>query len=65
MPSDRTGPSGPPSALPSRKTLLVDVNGLDLGELMRAKDSPLLLSLQRLGAETDSDAVAGFSQGLS
>lgn len=65
MPSDRTRPPGPPSLQPGRPTLLVDVNSLDLGELMRAKDSPLLRSLQRLGAETDSDAVAGFSQGLS
>jgi hypothetical protein len=45
--------------------VLVDVNDLDLHELLKAKDSPLLRSLQRLKAETDSDAIAGFSQGLS
>jgi hypothetical protein len=32
---------------------------------MAANDSPLLRSLQRLAVETDSDAIAGFSQGLS
>ena len=64
MDIERVRPSGPPS-LHGRPTVLVDVNGLDLGELMAATDSPLLRSLLRLGVETDSDAIAGFSQGLS
>jgi hypothetical protein len=64
MRNDCAKPSGPPS-LHGRPTVLVDVNGLDLGELMAATDSPLLRSLQRLAVETDSDAIAGFSQGLS
>ncbi len=48
-----------------RQSLLADVTRVRLDELMRSDDSPLLESLRRLEAETDSDAVAGFSQGMS
>ena len=62
-------PDGSGSGIPSpgrgRDTFLVDVSGLRLSDLMEAEDSPLLHSLRRLAAETDADAIAGFSQGLS
>jgi hypothetical protein len=51
--------------LVDRDGLLVDVSGIRIDDLMRCEESPLLQSLRRLAAETDSDAIAGFSQGMS
>lgn len=48
-----------------KETVLVDVSGLEINELLSNDESPLLESLRRLAAETDTDAVAGFAQGLS
>jgi hypothetical protein len=48
-----------------KETVLVDVTGMQLDELLRNEESPLLESLRRLAAGTDTDAIAGFSQGMS
>jgi hypothetical protein len=52
-----------PSA--DKETVLVDVSGIPLADLLANYDGPLLESLRRLAEETDTDATAGFAQGLS
>ena len=54
--------SQPPA---DKETVLVDVSGLHIDELLTNDESPLLESLRRLTADTDADVIAGFSQGLS
>jgi hypothetical protein len=51
--------------IPDKPALLVDVTRIRLDDLMQCEDSPLLASLKRLAAETDTDAIAGFSQGMT
>jgi hypothetical protein len=51
--------------LTDKEAILVDVSGIRLEDLLRNDESPLAQSLKRIAAETDSDVVAGFSQGLS
>jgi FXSXX-COOH protein len=48
-----------------RETLLVDVTGVSLDDLLRNEESPLLESLRRIAAESETEIIAGFSQGLS
>lgn len=48
-----------------KETVLVDVTGLPLDDLLRNDEGPLVESLRRLAAETDTDATAGFTQGMS
>jgi hypothetical protein len=48
-----------------KETVLVDVTGLHLDDLLHNSESPLLDSLRRLAGETDADAIAGFNQGLT
>lgn len=48
-----------------KESILVDVSGVRLEDLLRNDESPLAQSLKRIAAETDSEAVAGFSQGLT
>lgn len=54
--------SQPPA---DKETVLVDVSGLQLDDLLQNVESPLLESLRRLNAEIDADPIAGFTQGLS
>lgn len=48
-----------------KETALVDVSGIPLDDLLRNSDSPLLESLRRIEEESDNEAIAGFSQGLT
>jgi hypothetical protein len=48
-----------------KETVLVDVSGLPLDELLRSSDGPLLESLHRIDEETNTETIAGFSQGLT
>lgn len=48
-----------------KETVLVDVSGILLDDLLRNSESPLLESLRRLEEESDTEATAGFSQGLT
>jgi len=45
-------------------SVLVDVNGLNMDELMTT-GSPLVKSLERIAEQVDDEAIAGFSQGLA
>ena len=54
--------SQPPA---DKETVLVDVSGLPLNDLLQSTESPLMESLRRLADESDDDAIAGFSQGIS
>jgi hypothetical protein len=51
--------------LTDKESVLVDVSGVRIDDLLRSEASPLLESLRRLAAETDADPIAGFAQGLS
>lgn len=48
-----------------KETVLVDVSGIPHNDLLGNTESPLLESLRRLEEEIDTDAIAGFSQGLT
>jgi len=48
-----------------KESLLVDVSGMRLDELMLSVDGPLLESLRRIANDSDTDPIAGFSQGIS
>jgi FXSXX-COOH protein len=48
-----------------KETVLVDVSDIPLDDLLRNSESPLLESLRRIEEESDSEAIAGFSQGLA
>lgn len=48
-----------------KETVLVDVSGLNLEDLLANKESPLLESLERLATETELEVEAGFSDGIS
>jgi FXSXX-COOH protein len=53
--------SQPPA---DKETILVDVSGLSLDDLLENDESPLIESLRRLATESDTDAIAGFNQGM-
>jgi hypothetical protein len=48
-----------------KETVLVDVSGLPIDDLLSNTDSPLIESIRRLVAEADNEAIAGFNQGVS
>jgi len=48
-----------------RESILVDISGLRIEDILSCGDSPLLLSLRRLSAEAETEPTAGFGQGLS
>jgi hypothetical protein len=41
------------------------VSGLCLDDLLQNNESPLIESLRRLAAESDTEAIAGFQQGMT
>jgi hypothetical protein len=54
--------SQPPA---DKETALVDVSQLDLAALLENTESPLFESMRRIATEADSDATAGFSDGIA
>jgi FXSXX-COOH protein len=48
-----------------KETVLVDVSGLPLDDLLRSSEDPLLESLRRVDEEAETEAIAGFAQGLT
>ncbi|WP_160165880.1 hypothetical protein [Actinoplanes sp. OR16] len=48
-----------------KETVLVDVSGIAIDDLIGNDEGPVLESLRRIAEEIDTDAVAGFAQGLN